>query len=275
VPRTDEEAGVAGGAAECGRSVTSKVTAILLVFARGGTYSLTELARLTGLPVSTTHRLAGELTARQLLERTEDGEYRVGLPLRRIAAPGASPARAGSAADLLARARWAVADLAAATDAVVRLGVPDGSGVAEAVVRPRHPAPDRFAPCPQPAHATALGRTLLAFGPSGAAERAVGAMRPAEAGARLRRSLRVTRLSRVALVPGPAGSAAVAMPVFGAGGLVAAALQLDVDDVRTGLERARAALTVATGSLSRELAIATATAGAPLDPQAGPTLVTG
>jgi IclR helix-turn-helix domain len=55
----------AGGAAESGRSVTSKVTAILMVFSRGSAYSLTELAQPTGLPVSTTHRLAGELAARR------------------------------------------------------------------------------------------------------------------------------------------------------------------------------------------------------------------
>ncbi len=42
------------------------------------------------------------------------------------------------------------------------------------------------------------------------------------------------------------------MPVFGAGGTVVAALELGVRDLRTDLESARSALTVATGSLSRE-----------------------
>jgi IclR family acetate operon transcriptional repressor len=75
---------VAGGATEQGRSVASRVTAILMAFRSGGTHSLTELAGLGGLPISTTHRLVGELVARQVLERTDEGSYRVGLPLRML-----------------------------------------------------------------------------------------------------------------------------------------------------------------------------------------------
>jgi DNA-binding IclR family transcriptional regulator len=230
--------------------VTSKVTAILLVFARGSSYSLTELARLTGLPVSTAHRIAGELTARRVLERTEDGDYRIGLPLRRIGAPVA--AGAGQAPDLLQRARASLSDLVVATGSAVHLGVPDGAGVAVATVRPGGPPLGTPVPSPVPAHATPLGRVLLAFGPPGSVDRAVELARPVEAGARLRRSLRVTRLTRVAV--SAQAPAAVAMPVFGPGGEVLAAVQLDVPDLRAGLAGARAALAVATGSLSRELA---------------------
>ena len=42
---------MAGNSTDPGRSVTSKVTAILMVFSHGGAYSLTELAQLAGLPV--------------------------------------------------------------------------------------------------------------------------------------------------------------------------------------------------------------------------------
>ena len=259
---------MAGGAMESGRSVTSKVTAILLVFARGSTYSLTELARLTGLPVSTAHRLAGELTARRLLERTEDGDYRIGLPLRRIAAPAAAgPEVAGSevtGSDLLRRAGWAMADLVVATGSVVRIGVPQGCGVAVAEMRPVGPTPASLTQLAPPAHTTTLGRTLLAFGPSASVERAVAAAGPTEAGTRLRRSLRVIRLTRVAVSTGP--PTAVAMPVFGAGGAVLAALEVIVPDLRSDLAGARAALAVATGSLSRELATVPGT-------WPGPTLV--
>src|SRR2546421_124505 len=47
---------MAGNSSEPGRSVTSKVVAILLTFHDGEEHSLTEIARLTGLPVSPTHR---------------------------------------------------------------------------------------------------------------------------------------------------------------------------------------------------------------------------
>ncbi len=52
---------MAGNSTDTGRSVTSKVIAILLTFTGGSVYSLTEIARLTGLPISTAHRLATEL----------------------------------------------------------------------------------------------------------------------------------------------------------------------------------------------------------------------
>ena len=52
---------MAGNSAEPGRSVTSKIVAILLTFHDGNEHSLTEIARLTCLPVSTAHRLVTEL----------------------------------------------------------------------------------------------------------------------------------------------------------------------------------------------------------------------
>jgi DNA-binding IclR family transcriptional regulator len=61
------------------------VTAILMVFADDGVHSLTEIACCANLPTSTAHRLASELVAWRLLERTEERSYRIGLPLRMIA----------------------------------------------------------------------------------------------------------------------------------------------------------------------------------------------
>ena len=76
---------MAGNSTDPGRSVTSKVTAILMVFADGGVHTLTEIACCANLPTSTAHRLASELVAWRLLERTEERSYRIGLPLRMIA----------------------------------------------------------------------------------------------------------------------------------------------------------------------------------------------
>jgi DNA-binding IclR family transcriptional regulator len=56
---------VAGNSADPGRSVTSKVVAILLSFSDGECQSLTEIARLAGLPVSTAYRLVNELSTRR------------------------------------------------------------------------------------------------------------------------------------------------------------------------------------------------------------------
>ncbi len=118
---------MAGGAIESGRSVASRVAAILMAFRSGGTHSLTELAGLAGLPISTTHRLVGELVSRRVLERTEEGGYRVGLPLRMIG--GISLA---SSPPLLERALDVIADLATVTGTAVRVGVLDGPRLAVA-----------------------------------------------------------------------------------------------------------------------------------------------
>jgi len=75
---------MAGNSTEPGQSVTSRVSAILLTFTDCDERSLTDIARLAGLPVSTAHRLAVELASWDLLERDEDGHYHVGSPLRRI-----------------------------------------------------------------------------------------------------------------------------------------------------------------------------------------------
>ena len=51
------------------RSVASRITAILSTFLTGESHSITEIAHMTGLPISTTHRIAADLAAWQLLQR--------------------------------------------------------------------------------------------------------------------------------------------------------------------------------------------------------------
>src|SRR5690349_19470282 len=100
---------MAGNATEQGRTVASKAIALILIFRQGRQYSLTEMARLAGLPVSTTHRYAMELAAAGILERVGQGAaFRAGPALRTIsrsAAPTPVPASE--------RVRSAIEDLAA------------------------------------------------------------------------------------------------------------------------------------------------------------------
>lgn len=65
------------------RTVFGRAVALLSAFAgtAAGRLTLTELAERSGLPLTTTHRLAGQLQREGVLERLPSGEYRVGLRL--------------------------------------------------------------------------------------------------------------------------------------------------------------------------------------------------
>jgi DNA-binding IclR family transcriptional regulator len=241
---------MAGGAIESGRSVASRVSAILMAFRSGGTHSLTELAGLAALPISTTHRLVGELVSRRVLERTEGGTYRVGLPLRMIgglAFPFSPP--------LLERALDVVNDLTAVTGAAVRVGVLDTQQLAVRATVPGRGVADGFTEDPTPAYASALGRVLLAFSPADVVDQVAAGTGPLPFSPdRLRRLLATTRLARVAVYRDARGRCQLAVPVFGTGGTLLGALEASVSDPRSGLDQIRGALLVAAGSLSRQLA---------------------
>jgi DNA-binding IclR family transcriptional regulator len=67
------------------KSVASRVFRLLDAFsASKAALTLSELSAATGLPLSTTHRLVGELTTWGGLTRGADGRYRVGLRLLEI-----------------------------------------------------------------------------------------------------------------------------------------------------------------------------------------------
>ena len=154
---------MAGGSTEWrGRSVISKVVALLDAFTPASPeLSLNELAALTGLPVSTTYRLASELVAWGGLERVEGGGYRIGLRLWEI---GSLAPRGETLREV---ALPFMHDLYEATHENVHLAVLDGtealyveklSGRRAMPVRTRRGG--RL-----PLHATAVGKVLLAYGP--------------------------------------------------------------------------------------------------------------
>jgi hypothetical protein len=106
------------------RSVVSKAAVILLSFRDGASYSLTEIVNVTGLPRSTAYRLICELVTWRMLERVDDGGYRLGLSLRLIGMR-ATDARN----DLQACAPVVLQDLCEVLDAEVRLGILHNYGV--------------------------------------------------------------------------------------------------------------------------------------------------
>ena len=248
---------MAGNSTESGRSASSEIISILLAFSEGTVHTLTEVARLAGLPLSTAHGLICELAALRILERTADGTFRGGQALRMIGAASAAGPQ------LRERAALVMEDLATITGKRVRLGVLRQHRVAYIEKAPGpEPSSSFSTDATLPVHPTAMGRALLAFSGSAMIESTIRRGLPAYTNDTVtspewfRRAVAVTRLTRVALGRGDfeSGVGAAAMPVFGPGGYVVAALELSMADLGIELGPNIVALTIASRSLSRELA---------------------
>ena len=163
---------MAGGAAEAGRSVTSRALAVLDAFdSATPRLSLSEIAARTGLPLTTAHRLLGELAAWGALSRRPDGRYEVGRRLWELGllAPVQLELRQVAAPFLL--------DVHTATRDTVHLAVrEDLSALYVERISGRESVPvvsqvgSRL-----PLHATGVGKVLLAWAPDDVAERALRA----------------------------------------------------------------------------------------------------
>ncbi|TCP53534.1 IclR family transcriptional regulator [Tamaricihabitans halophyticus] len=143
-------------------SATGRVALLLGAFSAGDhALGVSELARRTGLPKSSVHRLTEQLLTHGFLERTENGLL-LGFKLFEI---GQLAVRQRGLVDL---ARPHLADLRAASQNTVHLAVLEGTEVVYLDVLPWRDGPrlpsrigGRF-----PAHATAVGKALLAYASS-------------------------------------------------------------------------------------------------------------
>jgi IclR family transcriptional regulator, acetate operon repressor len=256
---------MAGNSTDPGRSVTSKVTAILMAFADDGVHTLTEIACRANLPTSTAHRLASELVAWRLLERTEERSYRIGLPLRMIASEY-SECPVATYTQTVTHALPVLHELSTATNNEVRLGVLRGSDVLTLQPHTGRAADrghiEELVYAVIPAHATAAGKALLAFSSPEVVESVVATglagftPHTITSPDVLRQKLSVIRLTQIATSRNEfqCGKTAIAMPIFYRGGRVAASIELTVGDLSRELKPAASALSVACHSLSRQLA---------------------
>ena len=108
--------------------------------------------------MSTTHRLTVELTATDFLQRIPEGGFRIGPAVRDLSDSTPRPPT------LAERAPHVVEDLADALHLPTRVGVLEGLEVAYIEKAPDYTPVTSFSPAARrPAHATALGKVLLAF----------------------------------------------------------------------------------------------------------------
>ncbi|MBV9921512.1 MAG: IclR family transcriptional regulator [Pseudonocardia sp.] len=237
-------------------SVVARLTAILATFRIGSAHSVTEMARLTGLPVSTTHRMANELASWNLLYRREDQTYEIGSALRGLGDG------TWSFSALQQHGPQLLTDLSDATGHRARLGLLANKHV---VYIEKQPCPDPATSFSRgatlPAHATAVGKALLAFAPHASVARIVCPMaaftpRTIDSLDRLHHALQIIKVRKLAASSGEhfPGEFAIAAPVFAPDGTAVAALEVEVGRSRNDLPICRAALVVGAGALSRALA---------------------
>ena len=239
-----------------GRSVTSKLAAIIRVFSTGDAHSLSHIARVAGLPVSTAHRLTTELVEWQFLQRTGDKRYSVGTFLTEIGV------HAWHEPTIKEHARRVVEDLSAATRATIRFGVLNGLAVSYIEKRPNtRPVVAYFEGRDLPAHATAMGKALLAFSTpeivNDVIENGLNQFTPftVVTAAALHRELKICRMTQVAMTRQELNLniSAVAVPVFIGGGQVVGAIELTTSGAGYQLHQLQSAVLVAARGLSREL----------------------
>lgn len=149
---------MAGGNREPGRSVTSKVLAVLEAFETApGALTLTEISERSGLAGSTAHRLIGELTEWGVLEHTSSGRFQIGIRLWELAQTAGRQLRE-------AGRPW-VQDLATLTNQSVLISVRQGrdSLVIERAHGDHRTAQRSVVGSRLPLHASASGKVLLAY----------------------------------------------------------------------------------------------------------------
>jgi DNA-binding IclR family transcriptional regulator len=241
-----------------GRSVTSKVVALLDAFsATAPELSLNELSRRTGLPLSTTYRLANELVGWGGLERVEGGGYRIGLRLWEI---GSLAPRGTTLRDI---ALPCMQDLYEATHENVQLAVRDGHEALYVEKISGHRAVSILSRRGGrlPLHATGVGKALLAYAPAELVDEVIGkgleryTPYTIVAPGQLRRVLAEIRRTGVAFAHEEmkVGAVSVASPLFDRKGVAVAAMSIVLRSTQANLRQLAPAVRTAALCASRQL----------------------
>ncbi|CCG03870.1 IclR family transcriptional regulator [Blastococcus saxobsidens] len=252
---------MAGHSAVPGRSVTSRALGILDAFGSDAPrLSLSEIAERSGTPLTTAHRLLGELTDWGALVRRPDGRYEIGRKLWDLGllAPVQLGLRQVAAPFLL--------DLHTTVRDTVHLAVREGHYalyVERISGRVSVPIVSQVG-SRLPLHATGVGKVLLAAAPDDVVEQVLSDLRPVTRHTvvdrhRLSLELAEVRRRRYARTceEMSAGAASIAVPVQverPAGPLAVAALGIVVPPQRRDLARMVPALEMAARGIARELA---------------------
>ncbi len=214
---------------DSGESMVERVVRILGAFdAEHTDLTPSDVARRAGLPMSSAHRIVGDLLRSELLERDLEGRVRIGMRLWELTTRGSRALALRQAAlPAMERAQAEIGEH-------VQLGVLDQD---EVLVIEQLSAPDAVSNVTTvagrlPLHASSSGLVLLAFGRQTLRTRvlsrplpAVGPSTITEAGT-LARRLDAVRRDGHAVLPGSIESVAtgISVPVVDRAGMIVAAL---------------------------------------------------
>ncbi len=235
--------------------MTSRALAVLGAFDEDHPrLALSDLARRADLPLTTAHRLVGELAAWGALEREADGSYGIGRRLWQLGT--LAPVQRG----LREAALPTMQDLYEATHENVQLAVLS-EGQALYIERIHGPGSVPLVSRPGgrlPLHATGVGKVLLAHLPDDEIDAALAHLTPVtrytitERG-RMAREITAIRRQGYATTAEEMtlGTCSIAVPVHDGAGTVIAALGLVVASARGRLTRHAPTLQVASAALTR------------------------
>lgn len=218
--------------------------------------TLADLSKRTGLPKPTVHRMAAELVGERMLERLADGSYRLGWRLFEIGE------RVHGRRSLSDAALPVMEDLRQVTKQRIHLAVLDGIEVVYVeilgadVLKVRSRTGGRF-----PAHATGVGKALLAHAPVAVVQDRIEAgltrVTPrtiSTPGALLRDLANIRRRGFAQdREESHLGVSCVAAPVFDGNGLVQAALSVTGHTRDINPDRLAPAVMTAARTLGRAL----------------------
>jgi DNA-binding IclR family transcriptional regulator len=163
---------MSGNNGQAGRGVINKAVAVLEAFTPDRReLTLNQIAQITGLPISTAYRTAGELAGSGILERVDQGGYRIGLRLYELGS------FAQRAVTMLSVVVPFMQDLYEVTHETVQLAVLDGDEALyiEKLYGSRSPNVRSVRGGRLPLHCTGTGKVLLAYAPPQLAQRLAAA----------------------------------------------------------------------------------------------------
>ena len=237
-------------------SVIGRISRLLEVLEEAsGPLGISELAGGTGMAKGTVHRLVNQLVDERLVERTDDARLVLGVRLFELGTSVPLPRT------LTEVARPLMVDLHQATDRQVHLAVLDGVEVVYVeIVRGGLPLASSIGGR-LPAHATGVGKAMLAYSPRSVLVERIDAGLPRmtphtiDTPEELERDLRTIRSGGTSYdhEESHVGVSCVAAPVFGADKRIRAALSVTGHTDRMDLVTLGVAVRTAAFTISRQL----------------------